>query len=212
MPGWRFLVPVLPLLAVLQVQGLRRLRGHTGLGIAAPALAVSLWIVCAIVSPHNPWSNARYSTASADLLPADNALGRKWIAANRYIHDVLPPGGVIAYSEMGYAGYSNLDKAFIDVRGLTDREIARLPASYKGTWGVDDEQWMIPGDPLYQILKRRQPTAIVAFSHPPQMPPAVLEHYYLVWSIQDPRDPPSAIDSALVYRPLDQIVNKAPSP
>ena len=111
MPGWRFLVPVLPLLAVLQVYGLRRLRGPGLAGrAAAPALAVALWAVCAVVSPHNPWSNARFSTASADLLPADNALGRKWVAADHYIQTALPPGGVIAYSEMGYAGYRNLDK------------------------------------------------------------------------------------------------------
>jgi arabinofuranosyltransferase len=213
MPGWRFVVPVLPLLAVLQVQGLGRLRGR-GLvrTAAAPILVVALWIVCAAVSPHNPWSNARFSAASADLLPADNALGRKWIAADRYIHDVLPPGGVIAYSEMGYAGYHNLDKTFIDVRGLTDREIARLPASYKGPWGVDDEQWMFSSDPLYRILRRRQPTTIIAFSHPSQMPPAVLDHYYLIGSIQDPRDPIAVIDPALVYRPLDQTLNKAPRP
>jgi len=206
MPGWRFVVPVLPLLAILQVQGLGRLRGR-GLvwTTAAPALAVTLWAICAAVSPHDPWSNARFSTSSADLLPADNALGRKWIAADRYIHDVLPSGGLIAYSEMGYAGYHNLDKTFIDVRGLTDGEIARLPASYKGPWGVDDEQWMFPNDPLYRILKRRRPTAIIAFSHPPQMPPAVLDQYFLVWIIQDPRDPPAVIDPALVYRPLDRI-------
>ena len=211
MPGWRFLIPVLPILAVLQVQGLRLLRGRGRVGgVVAPTLAVALWAVCAVVSPHDPWANARFSTSSADLLPADNALGRKWIAVNRYLRDVLPPGGVIAYSEMGYAGYRNLDKAFIDVRGLTDPEIARLPAFDKGTWGVDDEQWMFPGDPLYRILKRRQPTAIIAFSHPPQMPPAVLGNYYLVWSIQDPRDSLGDIGPALVYRPLDQILNKTP--
>ncbi len=213
MPGWRFVVPVLPLLAVLQVYGLRRLRG-AGLvrRVAAPTLAAALWAVCAVVSPHNPWANARFSTSSADLLPADYALGRKWVAADRYIQTALPRGGLIAYSEMGYAGYHNLDKKFVDVRGLTDGEIARLPASTKGTWGVDDERWMYPTDPLYQILKRRQPTAIIAFSHPPQMPFAVLDRYYLVWSIQDPRDPPATIDPALVYRPFEQILNRAPRP
>ena len=211
MPGWRFVVPVVPLLAVLQVVGLRHLRGPGPVRkVAAPALAFTLWIVCAAVSPHNPWSNAHFSTASADLLPADNALGRKWIASNHYIHDVLPPGGVIAYSEMGYAGYKNLDKNFIDVRGLTDPEIARLPALYKGTWGVDDERWMFPDDPLYRILKKRQPTAIIAFSHPPQMPPSVLDQYYLVWVIQDPRDLPAVIDPALVYRPVNQILGNPP--
>lgn len=211
MPGWRFVVPVLPLLAVLQVVGLRSLRGPGLIGKAvAPVLVVTLWAVCAVVSPHNPWSNARFSTASADLLPADYALGRKWVAANHYIQTVLPPGSTIAYSEMGFAGYHNLDKTFIDVRGLTDPEIARLPALYKGTWGVDDERWMYPNDPLYQILKRRRPTAIIAFSHPPQMPFAVLDRYYLVGSIQDPRDPPTVIEPALVYRPLDQMPNNPP--
>ncbi len=211
MPGWRFVVPVLPLLAVLQVQGLGRLRGRGPVRTAAaPVFAVALWVACAVVSPHDPWSNARFSASSADLLSADNALGRKWVAANHYIHDALPPGGVIAYSEMGYAGYSNLDKTFIDVRGLTDGEIARLPASYKGTWGVDDERWMYPDDPLYRILERRQPTTLIAFSHPPQMPPAVLDHYYLIWSIQDPRDPIAVIDPALVYRPLAQILKSPP--
>ena len=113
---------------------------------------------------------------------------------------------------MGYAGYRSLDKTFIDVRGLTDPEIARLPAVYngvviKGTWGVDDEQWMYPGDPLYQILKRRQPIAIIAFSHPNSMPPVVLDRYYLCETIRDGRDSDWDIEPALVYRPLDQILN-----
>ena len=207
MPGWRFLVPVLPLLAILQVRGLRRLRGSPLL-LSAPAsvLSVALWGMCAYVCPHDPWAAAHYSTKSEDLLPADNALGRKWIAANRYIQSALPPGSVIVYSEMGFAGYKNLDKTFIDVRGLTDREIARLPAIYKGTWGVDDEQWMYPTDPLYHIIQRRQPTAIIAFSHPPQMPAIVLERYLLCATLRDGYDSDWVIDPALVYRPLDQVL------
>lgn len=211
MPGWRFLVPVLPLLTLLQVHGLRLLRRPSSsrpgwAQAAAPALTGALWLVCAGLAPHNPWSNAHFSTASQDLLPADNKLGRKWVAVDRYIQTSLPPGSRIAYSEMGYAGYCNLDKTFIDVRGLTDREIARLPAVYhgvvyKGTWGVDDEQWMYPEDPLYQILDRRQPTAIIAFSHPLQMPPVVLDHYYFCATIRDGRDSDWSIEPALVYRP-----------
>lgn len=207
MPGWRFLVPVLPLLALLQVRGLRRLRGRSFFtSIPAPALCIGLWAVCAYVCPHDSWATAHYSTKSEDLLPADNSLGRKWIATNRYIQNILPPGSVIVYSEMGYAGFQNLDKTFIDVRGLTDREIARLPASYKGTWGIDDEQWMDPADPMYAIILRRQPTAIIAFSHPPQMPPIVLERYILCATIRDGVDSDWVIDPALVYRPLDQVL------
>jgi len=134
-------------------------------------------------------------------LAAGDPQGRKWLLCSRYIQNALPPGVVVAYSEMGYAGYNNLDKSFIDVRGLTDPEIARLPTSTKGTWGVDDEQWMYPGDPLYQILKRRQPAAIIAFSHPSEMPTVVLDRYHLRAVLQDPHDSEDVIDPALVFRP-----------
>ena len=84
--------------------------------------------------------------------------------------------------------------------------IARLPAAYKGTWGVDDEQWMYPSDPMYQIIQRRQPTAIIAFSHPPQMSAIVLDRYLLCATIRNGFDSDDVIDPALVYRPLDQVL------
>ena len=210
MPGWRFLIPSVPLLAVLQCHGLRALRLPTAVGkAAAPVLALLLWGECAFAVPHDPWSNVHFSTQSADLLAADNALGRKWVVVNRYIEDTVEPGSVVAYSEMGFAGYRNLDVKFIDVRGLTDREIARLPASYKGSWGVDDEAWMLPTDPLYQIFQRRKPSVIIAFSHPAQMPSVVLDRYYFTAAVHDPRDPWWQMPYALVYRPPDGLPNPA---
>ena len=207
MPGWRFLTPIVPLLAVLQCHGLRALRLPTPVpsvgGAGGATLAVALWAVCAVAVPHDPWSNVNFSTHSEDLLPADNALGRKWVVVNRYLQTHLLPGSVVAYSEMGYAGYENPDITFIDVRGLTDPEIARLPAHFKGPWGVDDEDWFRPGDPLYAILRRRRPTMIVAFSSVPNMPAVALDRYYLARYVADPRDPPQRIIPALIYRVPD---------
>lgn len=199
MPGWRFLAPAVPLLAVLQCHGLRALRFQR-VRWAAPALAAALWAVCAVVVPHDPWSNARFSSHGGALLSADNTLGRKWVAVNRYLRTAALPGSLIAYSEMGYAGYENMDLRFIDVRGLTDPEIARLPAQYKGPWGVDDDEWFQPHDPLGAILARRQPDMIIAFSSARQMPSLALGCYYFVRYVGDPHDPPRVIFPALVYR------------
>ncbi|MBV9850640.1 MAG: hypothetical protein JO250_13285 [Armatimonadetes bacterium] len=209
MPGWRFVAPAVPLLAVLQCHALRRpALAPPALGAASAALVLLLWAVCAVAVPHDPWSNVQYSTQSADLLSADNTLGRKWVAVNRYIQARFLPGSVLAYSEMGYAGYTNPDITFIDVRGLTDPEIARLPASYKGPWGVDDEDWFRPGDPLYAILQRRRPTAIIAFSHGSEWPRIVLDRYYLSEPVSDPRDPYWRIMPALIYRSLDDVLGR----
>ena len=75
------------------------------------------------------------------------------------------------------------------MRGLTDPEIARLPAVYKGTWGVDDERWMYPDDPLYQILNGASRPRSSPSRTRRRCRPSVLDHYYLCREIQDPRDP-----------------------
>ncbi len=206
MAGWRFLVPALPVFAVVQCHGLRALLclfrgkspegGRARLVVALPALAV--WAGCALVAPHSPWSEAHYSTHSDALLRASGALGRKWVVTADFIRRNAAPGATVAYSEMGYAGWENPDKTFIDVRGLTDTEIARLPDGLKGTFGLDDERWFVPGDPLYRILDRRDPDMIVAFSHQ-NAPTIVLGRYFLSALVSDPRDPESVIVPSLVY-------------
>lgn len=137
MPGWRFFAPLIPILAVLQCGGLRSLAVPHPMRLRPLAGAVLLlWIACATASPHAPWARAGFSTHGDVLMTCDTSLGRKWIATAHFIRH-LPPGSSIAYSELGLAGYTNLDKTFIDTRGLTDREIARMPKNTKHPCGVD---------------------------------------------------------------------------
>jgi len=208
MPGLRFLAPILPLVALLQCHGLRsfvprRRRRHWLL--VPTVLTVALWGVCAWAAcvwgvPGTSWARAHFSTQSRDLLAASGTLGRKWVVTADSLHRNFAPRAVLAYSEMGFAGLVNPDMTFIDVRGLTDREIARLPRSYKGTWGVDDETWFLPADPLYAILMRRRPDAVIAFSHR-DAPPFVLGRYHLAAQVRDRADPVWAISPTLVYLP-----------
>lgn len=204
MPGWRFMVPVLPLVAVLQCHGVRGL-GRRSWQIAGPIVVVlwggCAWAACVWGVPGTSWARAHYSTQSRDLLRASGPLGRKWVVTADSLHRNFAPNATLAYSEMGFAGLINPDMTLIDVRGLTDKDIARLPRSYKGTWGVDDETWFVPGDPLYAILMRRRPDAIIAFSHQ-VAPPFVLGRYVLAAQIRDTTDPPWAIGPTLIYLPL----------
>ena len=141
------------------------------------------------------------------LLAADNSLGRKWVACSDYLQRTMLPGSRVAYSEMGFAGYENPGPIMIDVRGLTDPEIARLPARYKGPWGVDDDDWFQPGNPLYTILLDRRPQMILAFSSAAQMPAVALGRYYFARYVGDPHDPSPEDRRAAGYP--DPIVDHA---
>lgn len=187
MYGWRFMAPVLPVIAVAQCHGIRALarlaqrlppaRAQTfkanALGLCGGAVA-ALWLVGCCKTPHFPWRAAHFSTQGARLLQVSEGYGPLWVKGGDYIRR-LPRGSTLAYSEMGYAGYANLDKTMVDVRGLTDREISHLPAKYKYITGVSDSEWYQPGDPLGHILQRRKPRVILSFD--PVPPNAVLDGY-----------------------------------
>lgn len=203
MPGWRFMAPVLPLAAILQCHSVRGL-GKRSWVLAAPAFVlwgICAWAACVWGVPGTSWARAHYSTQSRDLLWASGSLGRKWVVTADSLHRNFASHSTLAYSEMGFAGLVNPDMRFIDVRGLTDKEIARMPRSYKGTWGVDDETWFVPGDPLYAILMRRHPDAIIAFSHR-EAPPFVLGRFVLAAQITDQSGSPWTFSPTLIYLPL----------
>ncbi len=181
MYGWRFMAPILPLLAVSQAHAVRalsrrlsarmsarRARGLSPRQIAAfcGTLMVILWLVSCVKTNHYSWKSAQFSTQGSRLLQASEGYGPLWVKGASYIRQ-LPRGTAVAYSEMGYAGYSNLDKSLLDIRGLTDRQIAHLPAKYKYSTGIADKNWYQPGDPLFAILERRKPEVIISFDDVP---------------------------------------------
>ena len=185
MYGWRFMVPVLPLLAVCQCHALRALSGRLArrtfpavpvrrTAAVCGSVAALLWLVSCTKTEHYSWKSAGFSTHGARLLEASQGFGPLWVTAARYV-ERLPPGTSVAFSEMGYTGYRNPDKYMLDTRGLTDRRIAHLPVQFKYNVGVADKNWYAPGDPLHAILEHRKPDVIIAFD--PVPPHAVMSGY-----------------------------------
>ncbi len=177
MYGWRFMAPILPLLAVCQCHAVRVLAYRLArrsfplvpagrVAALCGCLAVLLWLVSCTKTQHYSWKSAGFSTRGAALLEASQGFGPLWVKGGEYITH-LPPGASVAYSEMGYAGYENLDKSLLDVRGLTDRQIAHLPAQFKYSTGVSDENWYKAGDPLDAVLEQRKPSVIMSFDAVP---------------------------------------------
>jgi len=177
MYGWRFMVPVLPLLAVCQCFGVRAIsrrlarRNFTLLPSRRSAavcgtVVALLWLVSCTKTEHYSWKSAGFSTQGVRLLQASEGFGPLWVRGAEYIKR-FPPGTKLAYSEMGYAGYTSLDKYMLDIRGLTDRQIAHLPPQYKYSTGVSDKEWYAPGDPLNAILESRKPDVIISFDAVP---------------------------------------------
>jgi len=176
MYGWRFMAPIIPVLAVSQCHGIRALSRWRVRGARSSparnrlplwgALVAVLWLVSCAKTNHYSWKSADFSTQGSRLLQVSEGYGPLWVKGGDYIGR-FPRGTTVAYSEMGYAGYSNLDKSMLDIRGLTDREIAHLPAQYKYSTGVADKEWYKQGDPLGRILQARKPEVIISFDDVP---------------------------------------------
>ncbi len=207
MYGWRFMAPILPLLAVCQCYGIRALarwlaRRRPSLPLRKAVqfcggLAAVLWLISGVKTNHYSWKSAQFSTQGSRLLQASEGYGPLWVKGADYIRQ-LPPGTTVAYSEMGYAGYANMDKSMLDIRGLTDREIAHLPARYKYSTGIADKDWYRPGDPLGAILQRRKPKVIISFDDAPER--GSLGGYQRLASIAMPTNGAKSITSAYVFQ------------
>ena len=81
-----------------------------------------------------------------------------------WIHKNVPPGALVATTEMGVPTVLNMDVRFIDVRGLSDRTVARMHRDVgHSNIGVSLDDWTDFDNELLTYVLRRQPYAIVAF-------------------------------------------------
>ena len=194
MMGWRFMAPVLPLLITVQAIGIDRtirlcskLRERLFIDSTR-----AFWLLAACVvlislganyrTNHNSWRSVGYSTQDAALV-IHGCLGPTWIAAANFFKTQMSASSQIAYSEMGYGPYVNMDKTFIDINGLTNRQVAHMPNKFKTYVGVADRNWMRPTSPLYHILMQRKPDFIMCDSTgepPSHYPDIVLNRYHHV--------------------------------
>ncbi len=131
MPGWRFVTPVVPLLALLVPGVVARFRGmlpHKWLGDWTPLWRVAFWV--AVLLPlaahlygvkqisHRPsgWRGVSAQT----MFPASYVHVADWLAEQKR------PGDWLATGEAGLIPYLT-DLPTIDCFGLTDAHLARVP-------------------------------------------------------------------------------------
>jgi len=86
-----------------------------------------------------------------------------WVTLPSYLQ-CLHAGQLVATSEVGYLGFARQDLRVLDIRGLTDRTIAKgAPASLKFPWGVDDPSLLQSTSPVGRILLHAKPAVIATF-------------------------------------------------
>jgi hypothetical protein len=176
MQGSRFAAPAVIPFILIEVLGLvvvtSSLRRH-----ARPALTRGLCLVAA--------AGLLASSVSSSLLPDpvwqlsgvdDLSLVGAGHYAQSYLWATLPsylkclhPGQLVATSEVGYAGFVRQDLRILDIRGLTDRAIAKgAPASMKSQPGVADHSLLQPTSPVGRVLLSTRPALIATFDTLPQ--------------------------------------------
>ena len=158
MPGWRFLIPVLPYFVLFQVASLRGLRtklvsasdvipqadgeklqfSYRGMILAA---FLTMYLLSAMLPVPQSWGRSGFATSDSELLRQSSVGARAWVALGSTIQQNLPPGSVVLYSEMGYGPYLNLDKKFVDILGLTDARVAHFPNWQHNKFGVESVGW-----------------------------------------------------------------------
>lgn len=147
MPGWRFSVPYLPVLATITVTGwIVLLRPVLSSSKYLPAV-ILLSLCCLPAVYHH---GERMDLARLVNLRADGyATGHQELA--RWIRDhAAEPGDTVALMDIGIVGYYCKEQRILDITGLTDRYIAKSPGSFlKKTY---DPSYILDQEPEIIVL------------------------------------------------------------
>lgn len=175
----RFLTPVLPFLALLLAAvplWLRdRLTPHIGSVSAVEGTVGILLCLYALfvfdVSPRiravegHPFIGDLNSTlAPAKPLArwkSGNVYGRRRIAD--WISVQVRAGELVAFTEMGLVPLLHMDIRFLDLRGLTDRKVARMTQHAHSRVGVATTEWANPRREMWTYIKERHPDWVTIF-------------------------------------------------
>ena len=155
MGGWRYMTAVLPLLMLLSLAGiaeiadaLRKVGGAMAEKFTAGILCAALLAACLLgqnqfwtlgaYDGHVSWASKNFSFNERKLLTGWKlervVLISDWLNAHP---EIVPPGSIVAYTEMGVAPYLTPNIRYLDADGLTDRGIATLPDTKHVFFGVD---------------------------------------------------------------------------
>jgi len=171
MNGARFAAPAVIPLILVELLGLvdvvAYLRRHSRPAVMrVVGVAAAVGLVASSISLH-PLPAPAWHISGADdrslIASGGYAESQTWSALPGLLHCVRS-GQLVASSEVGYLGFSRQDLRILDVRGLTDRSIAKdSPASVKFPWGVDDPSMLQPTSPVGRVLVRARPVVIATY-------------------------------------------------
>ena len=152
MPGFRLLMPAVPVWTALATCGIASLCDRLRNGALATAALASVVLTTGLLW----WSNGAraeyfdYATIRAEGYVAGHAALADWI------NETGRPGDTIALMDIGIVGFKCIDFNVLDITGLTDRTIAKSPG------GFLTKQF----DPAY-VFDQRPEFFIIAVSGPP---------------------------------------------
>ncbi len=172
MNGARFAAPAVIPLILVELLGLvdviAHLRRHSRRAVVrAAGIATAAGLVASSSISLYPLPAPAWHITGADdrslIASGGYPESQTWSALPGYLQCVRS-GQLVASSEVGYLGFSRQDLHILDVRGLTDRSIAKgSPASVKLPWGVDDPSMLQPTSAVGRVLARAHPVVIATF-------------------------------------------------
>jgi hypothetical protein len=164
MPGFRFIAPLVPVLWLLSILAGTRLVGTSLTGMAPRAVAVAI-AVLAFASMMNGRALVR---ALAEFPTGFKQ--RVWITTPervqvaRELAGMVPAGSTVAIGECGFIPYYAPGIRFLDVFGLMDARIARLPGPHFSKLTLAH---FLSRDPdFYLMMTRRLTDGEVVPTHP----------------------------------------------
>jgi arabinofuranosyltransferase len=150
-PGHRFLVPLVPWLALLMAAGLARL--WAGLRARGAAARLAPALLAALLVTYGGYALTRSERYDAVLAGNDESLWL-WAEIGWWLRDNAAPDESAAAMGAGAIAYYS-DRTIVDLLGLTERHIARVSVPEAGSGAAGHEK----RDPAY-VLDVRRPTYI----------------------------------------------------
>jgi hypothetical protein len=154
LPEARFVVPIIPLLALLAQAGLGQLAawGRWGMVVAGALLALALF-------DHTRYALTTTAYDSRNRIWSENTVVARRREVGRWLSEQTPPDTLIAVEAAGALPYYSR-RPTIDILGLNDRHIASLDVATMGQGKPGHEKTDIP------YVLSRQPQIIPNFSAP----------------------------------------------
>lgn len=155
MPGFRFFVPVIPLMMLIVMMGFDDIAHRAGLQVYRGAIA--LMIIVFMTSGHIMERSAvrnKYHFESGFR-------GIRWreydsyFNAGREVRNNVPVGSLLAITEAGIIPYFNPGIRIMDLDGLMDPVIARLPGTPHSKLTAE---YFFQRNPDYYLMAIRYPT------------------------------------------------------